>query len=176
MCYEVAVDLGEMEREVARLDAVFHPVATKPVDLTELANLGAVVKADLAELAVADQAEAVLRALIDEYSAGDETTRVAIRGLFDRHTSFRWAAQLPREWDSAPEFRARLVHLSARDQGADTRDEILELQHLCDQARHAGIAVDPILDEVAGMSSDVDRYGMGSMRSVILNYGRRHQG
>jgi hypothetical protein len=80
---------------------------------------------------------------------------------------------LPREWNTAEEFRARLVHLSARDQGADTRDEILALQDLCNRARQAGIDVDPILDEVAAMSSDVDRYGMGSMRSVILGYGKR---
>ncbi len=37
-----------------------------------------------------------------------------------------------------------------------------------DRARRAGIDVDPILHEVAAMSSDVDRYGMGSTRTIIL--------
>ena len=81
-----------------------------------------------------------------------------------------------RDWDTAEEFRAHLVHLSARDQGADTRDEIVTLQQLCDQAWRVGVDVDPILEEVAAMSSEVDRYGMGSMRSIILRYGRRPGG
>jgi hypothetical protein len=172
------VDLIELEREIARLDAVYRPVATKPIDFTDrdaVENMGARVQADLARLAVADRAEVLLRALIELYAA-DETDRAAVRRLFDRYTSFRWAAHLPRDWDTTEEFRARLIHLSARDQGADTRDEILTLQDLCQRARLAGIAVDPILDEVAAMSSAIDRYGMGSMRSVILGYGRRRTG
>lgn len=176
MRYQRTVNLAEIEHEIARLDAVYRPVATKPVDIMDpdaFKNMGARIQADLAQLAVDDQAEAVLRAVIELYAAGDETVRVAVRQLFDRYTSFRWAAHLPREWDTVEEFRAHLVHLSARDQGSDTRDEILGLQHLCDQALEAGIDVGPILDEVAAMSSDVDRYRMGSMRSVILSYGKR---
>jgi hypothetical protein len=174
--YEGRVHLIEIEHEMARLDAIYRPVATKPVNVNDpdaFINMGATIRADLARLAVDDEAEAVLRAVIELYAAGAETARAAVRQLFDRYTSFRWAAHLPREWNTAEEFRARLVHLSARDQGADTRDEILALQDLCNRARQAGLDVDPILDEVAAMSSDVDRYGMGSMRSVILGYGKR---
>lgn len=170
------MDLTEIEREVARLDAAYRPVVSKPVDLADpdaFRNMGATVQAELAGLAVKDQAVAVLRAVVDLYATGDETVRAAIRRLFDRYTSFRWAAHLPSDWDSPEEFRAQLVHLSARDQGADTRDEILRLQYLCDRARQAGFDVDAILAEVAAMSSDVDRYGMGSMRSVLLRYGGR---
>jgi len=173
------VELIRIEREMAHLDAVYRPVAQRPIDLTDpeaLKNLGAVIEADLAGLAVDDRAEAVLRAVIDLYAAGDESPRAAIRRLFDRYPRFRWAAHLPREWSTAEEFRAHLIHLSARDQGADTRDEILTLRDLCDRARRYGIDVDPILDEVAAMSSAVDRYGMGSMRDVIVGYGKRGRG
>ncbi len=171
-----AVDLTEIELEIARLDARYRPVATTPVDVTgpdACLTVFATMQADLTRLAVDDRAEAVLRAVIELYTAGDVATRAAIRQLFDRYTSFRWAAHLGSDWDTAEEFRARLVDLSARDQGADTRDEILVLQDLCDQALRAGIDVGPILDEVAAISSDVDRYGMGSMRRVILGYGKR---
>lgn len=177
--YEGRVDLLDVEHEMARLDAVYRPVAAMPVDRSDrdaIMNLGARVEAALTELAVDDQAEAVLRAVIELYDAGDETARAAVRRLFDRYTSFRWAAHLPRDWDTAQEFRSHLIHLSARDQGEDTRDEILVLQDLCARAEQAGIDVDPILDEVAAMSSDVDRYGMGSMRSVILRHGKRRTG
>lgn len=170
------MDLAEIEREIARLDALYRPVATRPVDIMDpdaFKEMGARIEADLARLGVEDEAQAVLRAVIERYATGDEPTRAAIRQMFDRYPSFRWAAHLPRQWRSAEEFRARLIHLSARDQGSDTRDEILGLRDLCDKALSAGIDVGPILDEVAAMSSDADRYGMGSMRSVILRYGKR---
>jgi hypothetical protein len=127
---------------------------------------------ELGRLAVDDRAEAAVRAVVEVYAAGGET----VRRLFDRYTSFRWAAHLPREWDTAEEFRAHLIHLSARDQGSDTRDEILALGDLCDRALGLGIDTGLILDEVAAMSSDEDRYGMGSMRRVILAYGQRRVG
>jgi hypothetical protein len=182
MRYEERVDILEIEREMARLDAVYAPLASQPIDVDNrddpesfknaVMNMGAAIEADRARLAVDDQAEAILRAVVELYVAGDEAVRPAIRRLFGRYTSFRWAAQLPGEWNTADEFRARLVHLSARDQDADTRDEILTLKNLCDRARKVGIDVDPILDEVAAMSSDEDRWGMGSMRSIIANYGK----
>jgi hypothetical protein len=170
------MDLADIEREMARLDAVYRPVATAPVDVMNreaMDNLGAAIGAALAELAVDDQAEAALRAIIARYVAGDESDRAAIRRLFDRYTSFRWAAHLPRQWHTAEELRDRLIHMSARDQGSDSRDEILALQDYCDEARRGGIDVGAILDEVAELSSDEDRYGMGSMRSIFLTYGRR---
>ena len=170
------MNLIEVEREMAWLDAVYRPVASSPVDVEvrdDPEAWGAAVAAELRRLAVDDRAEAAVRAAVEVYAAGNEVVRAAVRRLFDRYTSFRWAAHLPREWDTAEEFRAHLIHLSARDQGADTRDEILELGGLCEQAIGLGIDTGPILDEVAAMSSDEDRYGMGSMRRVILAYGRR---
>jgi hypothetical protein len=172
------VDLAEIEREMDRLDAVYRPVATRPVqpDLDTLMNLGAKVEGDLARLGVEDQAVAVVQAIVELYAAGDETIRATLRGMFDQYTSFRWAAHLPRDVRTADDFRARLVHLSARDQAADPRDEILTLQSMCDQARQAGVDINPILDEVAALSSDIDRYGMGSMRSIIHRYGKGRTG
>jgi len=54
-----------------------------------------------------------------------------------------------------------------RDQGEDSRDALLELQELCTQARAAGVNTAPILREVAQMSSDENRFGMGSTRSQL---------
>lgn len=174
--YEGWVDLIDIEYEMARLDAVYRPVATQPADITDpdaLMDMDTTIQADLARLSVDDQAEAVLRVIVECYTAGDEAVRATIRRLFDRYGFFQWGAHLHRDWSTAAEFRARLVHLSARDQGRDTRDEILTLQDLCGQAWQAGIDIDLILDEVAAMSSDIDRYGMGSTRAVILSYGKR---
>jgi hypothetical protein len=159
------VNLVEIEHAMARLDAVYRPVATEPVDDTNpdwFKNLGPTIRRDLARLGVEDEAQAVLRAIIEMYAAGDEPVRAAIRQLLHRYPSFAWAAPLPLEWDTAEEFRAHLIRLSACDHDRDTRDEILTLQDMCDRARRLGIDVDPIVEEVAAMSSDVDRYGMRS--------------
>jgi hypothetical protein len=177
------VDLFETELAMERLDALYRPIATRKLDRNDpfwtdpdpykWRKRGERISADFDALGVADEAESVLRSLIAGYESGDEAVRVEIRSMFDRYRSFRWAAHLPREWHGAAEFRARLILFSARDQGTDTRDEILTLWHLRDHARADGVDVEPILMEVATMSSTVDRYGMGSMRDVILTYGRQ---
>ena len=170
------MELIDVEREVAALDDAYRPVATAPVDLSDpgaFTGMAARVEAELAALGVGQRAEAAVRALVEAYATGDDATRARIRWMFERHRHFRWGANLPRDWDTAAELRARLVHLSARDQGGDARDEILQLQDLCERAARAGIDAGPVLDEVAAMSSDLDRYGMGSTRDIILRYGRR---
>jgi hypothetical protein len=173
------MNLVDVEREMAWLDAIYRPAASSP-SMSRCAATpeawGAAIEAELGRLALDDRAEATVRAVVEAYATGGETVRAAVRRLFDRYTSFRWAAHLPREWDTAEEFRAHLIHLSARDQGSDTRDEILALGDLCDRALRLGIDTDPILDEAAAISSDEDRYGMGSMRRVILAHGQRRAG
>ena len=48
------------------------------------------------------------------------------------------------------------------------RDEILALDDLCARAAKNGVDIGPILKEVAALSSDADKYGMGSTRSFML--------
>ena len=118
--------LLEIEREMARLDEAYRPVATRPLDLGSflaLTDVGAAVDSELAQLGVGDETAATLRAVIAVYREDDETTRAAIRSLFDRYPSFRWAAHLPRDWAGADDFRDRLAHLRARSRrGGPRRD------------------------------------------------------
>ncbi|MFK3985113.1 hypothetical protein ACI2K4_32670 [Micromonospora sp. NPDC050397] len=168
------MELVEIEDGMAQLDVLFAPAARAPVDTSDpdwvekLAAAFATPPMD--KLGVRHRCETLLRAIVDRYAADDQSTRASIRSLFDRYPSFRWAAHLPHEWHTVADFRARLILLSARDQGADTRDEILTLQALCDQARRLRLDTAPILSEVAALSSDTDRYGMGSTRDIILRY------
>ena len=53
------------------------------------------------------------------------------------------------------------------DQGDDTRDMMVDLDHLCGQARDAGVDMRPLLLTVAELSSDMDKYGMGSTRAIL---------
>jgi hypothetical protein len=165
------MDLVDLSRRVARLDAALRPIATQEVPLDDLAGWMERMRAAppaVEQAGVAEESVVVLRALIQVYAEGGEAERAAVRTLFDRYTSFRWAAHLPERPDSAAGLRTQLLHLSARDHDGDTRDELLRLRELLAEARAAGVDADTVLAEVAALSSDVDRYGMGSIRSILI--------
>ncbi|WP_426503662.1 hypothetical protein ACPPVO_39400 [Dactylosporangium sp. McL0621] len=103
-----------------------------------------------------------LGALIERYAAGDEAERAALRERFKGDP-----AHLPVRWHTAGELRARLIHLCLRDQGDDTRDELLALHALCERAKALGIDPRPYVREAAPMAGDVDHYGMGSLKSLL---------
>jgi hypothetical protein len=156
--------MRELADTVARLDAALEPIAKRPVDPSEPDWAEKMRAAEpLDEAGVRAEAEEALRALLHRYEHGDDRTRSAVRALFERHSSFRWAAHLP-----GADFRTRLLHLSARDQASDTRDELLELTDLCARARAEGVDIRPLLREVAALSGTTDKYGMGSIRDILL--------
>jgi len=158
----------ELADEVALIDALLKPLAKRPVDLTDpdWATRLREGPEPLDEANVRQEAEAALRALLALYERGDERSRGAVRALLDRCASFRWATTLP--YARTPEgFWLRLLHLSARDHGGDTRDEMVELHHLCEEARDARVDIRPLLLEVAELSSAEDKFGMGSIQEIL---------
>jgi hypothetical protein len=153
------------------MDQLLRPIAQEPVDINDPEWMTRASERDpLAEVGITIEARSVLEQLITGYAEGDEEQRDAIRGLFDQYTSFRWAVNLIGPADTPERFRQQLLHLSARDQGNDTRDELLSLRDMCQEATAAGVDIMPILTEVAHLSSDVDRYGWGSMRGILLRH------
>ncbi len=157
-------ELAELAETVAVLDLCLKPIAERPVDLSDPGWQDKLRTAEpLDEAGVRAEAEEALRALLGHYEHGDAGTRAAVRAVFGRCPSFSWAAHLP-----GAGFRTRLLHLSARDHGRDTRDEILALRDIRAEATAAGVDLRPLLREVAELSSTVDKYGMGSMRDLLL--------
>ncbi|WP_460069818.1 hypothetical protein [Streptomyces sp. YKOK-I1] len=154
--------------EVARIDALLEPIANRPVDTTDPGWERRMREGPrpLDEVGVRAEAEAALRELLARYEHGDDEDRAAVRALLESRSSFRWATHLPYA-HTAEGFRQELLHLSARDQGHDTRDELLTLHDLCAQARQAGVDIRPLLLEVAALSSTEDKYGMGSLRTLL---------
>ncbi|KUN79584.1 hypothetical protein [Streptomyces griseoruber] len=153
---------------VARIDALLRPIAQRPVDTTDpdWETRMRERPRPLDEAGVRADAEAALRELLARYEHGDDEDRDAVRALLERCSSFRWATHLPYA-HTAEGFRQELLHLSARDQGHDTRDELLTLHDLCAQARRAGVDIRPLLLEVAALSSTEDKYGMGSVQALL---------
>ncbi|GAB7106520.1 hypothetical protein JCM4814A_48340 [Streptomyces phaeofaciens JCM 4814] len=161
--------LTAIEKRVARADAALRPLAARRVDIGDPDRVEkASQRPDpLDEAEIRAEAESALWALLALYADGDDPVRASVRDLFARHTAFRWAAHPPRN-RTADGFRWRLLHLSAVDQGSDPRDELLTLRALCEEARDAGVDIRPALREVAELSGREDRFGMGSLRDILL--------
>jgi hypothetical protein len=162
-------NLSEIEVEIARFDQLLTPIAKRPVDITDPGWVEKLKNRTpaLDEAGIRAPVEALLLEILELYAKSDEGTRVALRDLFHRYHAFSWAAVLPQ--DPSPEgFRRQLLLLSLKDQGMDTRDEILWLQLICKRAHLAGVDLKPTLELVAGLSSDVDRFGMGSTKDLLL--------
>lgn len=161
--------LSSWKEQIARLDAALRPIAQRPVKFFELLFKPRRRVHPLDEVGVRAQAERFLSELIESYPTADDAMRQSIRKLIEDHRSFSWAATLPYEPATDETFRAHLILFSIKDHEQDTRDAIVLLHSLCEKARSAGVNTGPILEEIAELSSDVNKYGMGSTRSLLLN-------
>ncbi|MGW2286243.1 hypothetical protein [Streptomyces phaeochromogenes] len=162
-------ELAELEEWVALIDACIEPIARRPVDLTDPDWMRKLKEGPhpLDEAGIRPEAEAALRDVLSRYEEGDEDVRAALRALLERCHYFASATTLP--FEPTPQgFRQRLVEMSVEDQGRDTRDMMVGLNDLCGQARDAGLDIRPLLLDVAELSSEVDKYGMGSTRGILL--------
>jgi hypothetical protein len=170
------MNLAAVRADIAVIDELLRGIARRPIDLSDPDWRAALRRAPAPaqEAGVAAETAAALEALLDAYETGGAEAREQVRGIFRDHPSFRWAARLPAGWESVAEFRRRLVHVSATDQGADPRDELMTIWWLCNRARELGIDVEPVLREVAELSSDADVYEFGSMRTMIMRGVEEH--
>jgi hypothetical protein len=160
-------ELGMME-----LEEKLRPVAKRPVNITrpdwfERLQAGG---SPLDEAGVRDTTERLLAEILAAYSQGTARTRPAIRRLFHEYQSFSWAATLSVPRTTLDGLRQHLMLFSINDQGRDGRDALLTLQEICQDARNAGIELAPVLREVAAMSSDENKYGMGSTSLMLLRH------
>ncbi|WP_433227936.1 hypothetical protein ACQP2H_16360 [Micromonospora sp. CA-248260] len=164
------MNLAVVRADVAVIDDLLRYIAERPVDLNDPNWMAELRQAPppLEEAGVVAEASAALDALLEAYETGAAPARAEVRDIFRAYPSFRWAAHLPVAWNSVGEFRRRLVHVSAMDQGADPRDELMAIWSLCNRARECAIDVEPVLREVANLSSDADLHGFGSMQMLIM--------
>ena len=157
------------KEQIARLDAALRPIANRPVKFLALLFKPRRHVHPLDDAGLRTQTGQFLFELIEYYPTADDEMRQTIRKLFADHPSFTWAASLPYEPVTDESFRAHLILLSIKDHERDTRDAIVLLHELCEKARSAGVNTGSILKEIAELSSDVNKYGMGSTRSLLLS-------
>ena len=158
--------ISELASRLASLDAALRPIANRPVDITQPGWAERRIE-PVDEAGVREPCDALLADLLSLYASGSDDERVQLRTLYGRHAAFAWAVSVPEPPSSEAGLRRHLLLLSLKDQGQDARDEILQLDWLCSEGRRVG-ASHAILCEVAALSSDVDKYRMGSMRQWLL--------
>lgn len=161
--------LSEIKGAIARLDEKLAPIANRPIDISDPNWLGKIIKVppDLDEADIRSQVETLLMEVLALYVQSDEMTRASLRDLFHEYKAFSWAAAIPQEL-TPQGFRHQLLLFSLKDQERDPRDAILWLQDICRNAQSAGVELSPILDEVGQLSSEINRFGMGSTKALIL--------
>jgi hypothetical protein len=164
-------DLTELELQVLEIDERLRPIATRPVDFNDPSWMTGLAQkqSPFDEAGVGSAAESLVEALAAEYANSDEETQTAIRRLFARYQHFAWGASFASPPISEDDFRHHLILFSMLDQGRDSRDSLLALRALCDQAQTARIDIQPIAREVAQISSDENKFGMGSTRRMLNN-------
>lgn len=163
--------LPELERMVAKLDDRLRPVAKRPFDFNDPEWMAKLAKTPdpLDETGIRAEMEMLLTEITGHYANCSHETRQAIRSLFEKYDSASWGASFARAATTSDGVRRQLLVFSILDQGRDARDAILWLQDISAKARSAGIHLKPILEEVAGFSSEIDKYGMGSTKILLLN-------
>lgn len=114
----------------------------------------------------------ITKEMVAVYLKGNGDQRARMRELLNNYEgvkNFLGAQTLSTEFHDATElFVYRLVCLSMRDLGKDTRDEIVSLDSICKTAEQAGIDIVPHLKKIAQLSGNENKYGMGSMQDILL--------
>ena len=160
--------LRDYEVELGVLEAILKPIGERKIDFSQL-DWREMLKnrpAPLDEAGVRAEAESLLAKLTELY-ASTPSARAPIRELFKRHRSASWAMWPAREPTTEDNFRSRILRLSMDDQGRDARDALMMLWRDCRVAASAGVDIVPILEAVALISSDENRFGMGSMHRML---------
>jgi hypothetical protein len=66
-------------------------------------------------------------------------------------------------------FENQLLMLVIKDLGFDTRDALLELNHLIDLEKRKKTDYKETINQLLPFADDYDKHGMGSMKSILLN-------
>jgi len=161
--------MEELELRIMDLEQRLAPIANLPVDITRPGWSERLRESrhPFDRAGIRAEAESLLEDLLRRYRTGTDQDREAIRKLFAEHKALAWAASLPFAPTTEAHVRQHLLLFSIKDQGRDSRDALLSLQDLCRTAQQAGVDLAPLLVEVAQLSSDENRFGMGSTRQML---------
>ena len=150
------------------MNNLLDPIANAEVDINapHWQESLAMDQNPLEEAGVRKPAEQVIQRVIELFLAANSKGRSQIRKLLADNENFTWAMVTPMSSDPEIVFRDSVLLVIMADT-ADTRDAISEIQNLVNSARASGINYRPIMRQLAKVAGTTDRYGFGSMRTVI---------
>jgi len=164
-------DLNEIRQEVEEFNRLLDPVANAEVDIND-PNWQKKLDEDqhpLDEVGIREAAERLTQTIMELFLGSNSKGRSQIRKLLADNQSFSWAMTPPESSDPERVFRDRVL-LFVMDDTVDTRDAIMGIGTLVDDARSSGVRYRPILKQIAKVAGTTDRYGFGSLRSVIKRH------
>lgn len=146
-------NLAKAHEIAAVLNEKLRPIAEAPVDLNDPTWMDRMrLSEPLDEAGVRAEVESLLMSLLDAYASGSSQQRADIRELFRKNSAFSWAATVPQSAATAEGFRLRLLQLSILTGIEDPRDLSVSFTLIMRAAEAAGVAIEPILAEVAVLS------------------------
>jgi hypothetical protein len=162
--------LASWESRIKELDERLRPIANRPVDISEPNWLDRLQRATppLDEAGVRTSAQALLEEIISAYAQSTESMRAATRELFRKYHAFSWAATSPERPTTVKTLEQHLMLFSIKDQGRDSRDALVTLGEICQEATAAGVDLRPALEQAAALSSPSNPFGMGSTQQMLL--------
>jgi hypothetical protein len=165
--------LAEFEARLRFFNEKLKPIASHPISTWEDGENHLKLSPPLGQAGIRTEAENVLAAVIELYESTPDA-RQPIRDMFARYTSVNWALWPPQGPTSEDGFRTWLLRISI-DYKQDTRDVMMRLGRICHEALTSSVKIEPILKSVAEISSDVDPYGLGSVRKILLMAPRHYK-
>jgi hypothetical protein len=153
--------LDEYESWLGLFDAILKPIGSRQSSPEEFKK-----RPHPLDAGIRTEAENILAAVIELYDSTPEA-REPIRKMFARCRTANWAIWPPQKPTTVDGFRTWLLRISIDDE-QDRRDVMSMLGRVCCEAEDASVEIRPILESVAAISSDVERYGWGSLRQLLL--------
>jgi hypothetical protein len=167
--HSLEAKLGEYDARLSFFDTKLKPIGSRPINNREDFEAAKKGLPPLDEAGIRTEAENVLAVVIELYASTPEA-REPIREMFARYRFAAWALWPPQKPTSEDGFRTQLLRISMMDYSLDPRDIPLRVGPACREAEDAGVKIQPILEWVAAISSDVEPYGptWSSMRKTLV--------
>jgi hypothetical protein len=160
----------DWKKRAEALDRKIRPLAAQEVDMSdpdwEQKLRTAEQPAD--ELGLRTEIESLFDEIIERLELLDGNQRQLVFNFLNGCSSLMWSAVISGNLQTRDGFRKHMLLFVIKDQGKDTRDAILELSHYREVGKALGIDVDAVFKELAPLASDLNKYGMGSTRDLLL--------
>lgn len=152
------------------LDEQLHPIVHAEIDinapdwLEQLENFPH--PADSSGLR--DEISSLFNQIVTKFESLNDEQRQRVIDLMDKKDSLMYSAVLDIDRSTPEGFRKHMILFVIEDQGKDTRDAIMALDHYRKDAEEHGINVNLIFQEMAKIASTRDKYGWGTTRDLLL--------